>query len=132
MLDEAQLEPGAHILEPTSGNTGISLALLSRLRGYRLTCVLPENATEERKRLLALYGAELVYSPGDQGSNGAVHLAEELAAQIMNERIECVVADACVGGQVGLLEHGDVHRVAGPEIVRGGLREPGSRERQCH
>src|SRR5438105_4479124 len=75
MLDEAQLEPGAHILEPTSGNTGISLALLARLRGYRLTCLLPENATEERKRLLALYGADLVYSPGHEGSNGAVRLA---------------------------------------------------------
>ena len=80
MLDDAQLEPGAHILEPTSGNTGISLALIAKLRGYRITCVLPENATEERKRLLELYGAELVDSPGDEGSNGAVRLAQELAA----------------------------------------------------
>src|SRR5207249_1694792 len=80
MLDDAYLEPGARILEPTSGNTGISLALIARLRGYNLTCVLPENATEERKRLLALYGADLVYSPGAEGSNGAVRLAQELAA----------------------------------------------------
>ena len=80
MLDDAHLEPGARLLEPTSGNTGISLALIARLRGYNLTCVLPENATEERKRLLALYGADLVYSPGAEGSNGAVRLAQELAA----------------------------------------------------
>ena len=65
MLDSAQLEPGAHVIEPTSGNTGISLALICKLRGYRLTCVMPENATEERKRLLQLYGAEIVYSPGE-------------------------------------------------------------------
>jgi [CysO sulfur-carrier protein]-thiocarboxylate-dependent cysteine synthase len=79
MLDDAALAPGARILEPTSGNTGISLALVSKLRGYRLTCVLPESATEERKRLLSLYGAELVFSPGAEGSNGAVRLALELA-----------------------------------------------------
>src|SRR5207247_3399670 len=67
------------LLEPTSGNTGISLALVAKLKGYPLTCVMPENATEERKRLLALYGAELVFSPGAEGSNGAVRLALELA-----------------------------------------------------
>jgi cysteine synthase B len=78
MLDSVQLEPGAHVIEPTSGNTGISLALICRLRGYRLTCVMPENATEERKRLLELYGAEIVYSPGEEGSNGAVRLAQEI------------------------------------------------------
>jgi cysteine synthase len=79
MLDSAQLEPGTHVIEPTSGNTGISLALVCRLRGYRLTCVMPENATQERKRLLELYGAEIVYSPGEEGTNGAVRLAQELA-----------------------------------------------------
>jgi cysteine synthase len=79
MLDDADLAPGAHILEPTSGNTGISLALIAKLRGYRLTCVLPDSATEERKRLLRLYGAELIFSPAEQGSNGAVRLALELA-----------------------------------------------------
>jgi cysteine synthase len=73
------LEPGRRLLEPTSGNTGISLALVAKLKGYPLTCVMPENATEERKRLLALYGAELVFSPGSEGSNGAVRLALELA-----------------------------------------------------
>ena len=74
-----ELEPGRELLEPTSGNTGISLALIAKLKGYPLTCVLPENATEERRRLLRLYGATIVDSPGDQGSNGAVRLALELA-----------------------------------------------------
>jgi [CysO sulfur-carrier protein]-thiocarboxylate-dependent cysteine synthase len=74
-----ELEPGRELLEPTSGNTGISLALVAKLKGYALTCVLPENATEERRRLLRLYGAKIVESPGQQGSNGAVRLALELA-----------------------------------------------------
>ena len=79
MLDAAELEPGARIIEPTSGNTGISLALICKLRGYQLTCVMPENATDERKRLLELYGAAIVYSPGNEGTNGAVRLAQEIA-----------------------------------------------------
>jgi [CysO sulfur-carrier protein]-thiocarboxylate-dependent cysteine synthase len=74
-----ELEPGRALLEPTSGNTGISLALVARLKGYPLTCVVPENVTEERLRLLRLYGAEIVFSPGAEGSNGAVRLALELA-----------------------------------------------------
>jgi cysteine synthase B len=74
-----ELKPGRELLEPTSGNTGISLALIAKLKGYTLTCVMPENATEERRRLLRLYGAKIVDSPGDQGSNGAVRLALELA-----------------------------------------------------
>jgi [CysO sulfur-carrier protein]-thiocarboxylate-dependent cysteine synthase len=73
------LEPGRELLEPTSGNTGISLALIAKLKGYRLTCVMPANATEERRQLLRLYGASIVESPGDEGSNGAVRLARELA-----------------------------------------------------
>ena len=76
-----ELEPGRELLEPTSGNTGISLALVAKLKGYPLTCVMPENATEERKRLLRLFGANIVYSPGAEGSNGAVRLALELAEQ---------------------------------------------------
>jgi cysteine synthase B len=83
MLDAAEaageLEPGRRLLEPTSGNTGISLALVAKLRGYPLTCVLPANVTEERRRLLRLYGAEIVESPAEEGSNGAVRLALELA-----------------------------------------------------
>jgi cysteine synthase B len=74
-----ELEPGQELLEPTSGNTGISLGLVARLKGYRLTCVMPENVTEERRRLLRLYGAEIVESPGSEGTNGAVRLAIELA-----------------------------------------------------
>ena len=77
--ESGELEPGRELLEPTSGNTGISLALVAKLKGYPLTCVMPENATEERKRLLQLFGAQIVFSPGDQGSNGAVRRALELA-----------------------------------------------------
>ena len=73
------LRPGQRLLEPTSGNTGISLALVAKLKGYPLTCVLPENATEERMHLLRLYGAETVLSPAAEGSNGAVRLALEMA-----------------------------------------------------
>ena len=83
MIDAAEasgeLEPGRHLLEPTSGNTGISLALIAKLKGYPLTCVMPENATEERMRLLRLYGAEIILSPAAEGSNGAVRMALELA-----------------------------------------------------
>ena len=79
MVEAAELEPAQELLEPTSGNTGISLALVARLKGYRLTCVMPENVTEERRRLLRLYGAEIVESPAVEGSNGAVRVALELA-----------------------------------------------------
>ena len=79
MVEAADLQPGEELLEPTSGNTGISLALVARLKGYRLTCVMPDNVTEERRRLLRLYGAEIIESPGAEGSNGAVRLAQELA-----------------------------------------------------
>ena len=83
MIEDAEasgeLEPGRKLLEPTSGNTGISLALVAKVKGYPLTCVMPENATEERRRLLRLYGAAIVESPAAEGSNGAVRLALELA-----------------------------------------------------
>ena len=85
MIEDAEargdLEPGRELLEPTSGNTGIALGLVAKLKGYRLTCVMPENVTEERRRLLHLYGAEIVESPGSEGSNGAVRLAQELATK---------------------------------------------------
>jgi cysteine synthase B len=85
MIEDAEargeLEPGRELLEPTSGNTGIALALVAKLKGYSLTCVMPENVTEERRRLLALYGVNIVDSPGSEGSNGAVRLAQELAAK---------------------------------------------------
>jgi cysteine synthase len=76
-----ELEPRRRLLEPTSGNTGISLALVAKLKGYPLTCVMPENATEERRRLLRLYGAKIVDSPASEGSNGAVRLALRLAEE---------------------------------------------------
>ncbi len=81
MVEAAQLQPGQELLEPTSGNTGISLALVAKLKGLKLTCVLPDNATPERRALLELYGATIVDSPGAEGSNGAVRLAQELAAR---------------------------------------------------
>jgi cysteine synthase B len=74
-----ELEPGRRLIEPTSGNTGISLAMVARLKGYPLTCVMPANATEERRRLLRIYGADIIDSPPEEGSNGAVRLALELA-----------------------------------------------------
>jgi cysteine synthase B len=83
MIEDAEerglIRPGQTILEPTSGNTGISLAMICSRKGYPLKVVMPDNVTEERNQLLRMYGAEIVYSPGDQGSNGAVALALEMA-----------------------------------------------------
>ena len=73
------IEPGQTILEPTSGNTGISLAMICSRKGYPLKVVMPDNVTEERTQLLRMYGAEIIYSPGEQGSNGAVAMALDLA-----------------------------------------------------
>jgi [CysO sulfur-carrier protein]-thiocarboxylate-dependent cysteine synthase len=78
--EKGALGPGQTILEPTSGNTGISLAMICSRKGYRLKVVMPENVTPERTQLLRMYGAEIVYSPGDQGSNGAVAMALEMAS----------------------------------------------------
>lgn len=78
---DGRLEPGATILEPTSGNTGISLAMVAALRGYRLICVMPENTSVERRQILAMYGAEVILSPAAGGSNQAVATAKELAGQ---------------------------------------------------
>ncbi|HXF37975.1 MAG TPA: cysteine synthase [Actinomycetota bacterium] len=83
MVEEAEasgaLTPDKTILEPTSGNTGIALALVARRKGYRLTVVIPDNASEERVRLLELFGAEVVFSPGEKGTNGAIEVAQALA-----------------------------------------------------
>jgi cysteine synthase B len=147
MLDAAEaageLEPGRRLLEPTSGNTGIALALAARLRGYPLTCVVPANVTAERRRLLELYGAEIVDSPGEEGSNGAVRLALEIAEaepgffmpfQYANEanprahyegtgaeiaaaleRVDVLVAGLGTGGT--LMGAGDRLREAFPDLV---------------
>ena len=75
-----RLRPGDTILEPTSGNTGIALAMVAKLRGYRLVCVMPENVSSERIQLLRMYGAEIIFSPGAGGSNAAVAMARQIAA----------------------------------------------------
>ena len=77
--EDGLIAPGQTILEPTSGNTGISLAMICSRKGYPLKVVMPDNVTQERTQLLRMYGAEIVYSPGEQGSNGAVAMALELA-----------------------------------------------------
>jgi [CysO sulfur-carrier protein]-thiocarboxylate-dependent cysteine synthase len=85
MVEEAEkdgrLAPGATLLEPSSGNTGIGLALVARLKGYRLKVVLPSNVSVERRQLLAVWGAEIIESPGSEGSNGAVRMAERIHAE---------------------------------------------------
>src|ERR671934_568700 len=81
MIESAEasgaLRPGMTILESTSGNTGISLSMVGRLKGYRVRVVMPDNLTPERAELLELFGAEIAYSPGAEGSNGAIRLAEQ-------------------------------------------------------
>ena len=147
MLDAAEasgeLKPGRRLLEPTSGNTGIALALAAKLRGYPLTCVMPASVTEERRRLLRLYGAEIVESPADEGSNGAVRVALDLAEndpslfmpfQYANEanprahyegtgteivaaldRVDVLVAGLGTGGT--LMGAGERQREAFPDVV---------------
>jgi len=78
---DGSLQPGATILEPTSGNTGISLAMVARQRGYKLVCVMPENTSIERRQLLEMYGARIIFSPAAGGSNQAVAVAKGLAAE---------------------------------------------------
>src|SRR5690348_9128868 len=77
--DKGLINPGQTILEPTSGNTGISLAMICGRKGYKLKVVMPENVTPERTQLLEMYGAEIVYSEGAKGSNGAVEMALDMA-----------------------------------------------------
>ncbi len=85
MMEEAEKEgrlvPGSVVLESSSGNTGIALAMICRIKGYRLTVVLPENVSTERRQLLEVWGADIVTSPGAEGSNGALRAAQELAAE---------------------------------------------------
>ena len=85
MIEQAEkdglLARGATILEPTSGNTGISLAMIAHLRGYRMICVMPENTSVERRQILQMYGAQIIFSPGAGGSNEAVRVARRIAAE---------------------------------------------------
>jgi cysteine synthase len=84
LIEQAELNgdlrPGQRILEPTSGNTGIALAALCKVKGYPLTCVMPENTSEERTQILEMFGAEIVRSPATEGSNGSVRMAQRMAA----------------------------------------------------
>lgn len=85
MIEEAEksgkLHPGSILLEPTSGNTGIALAMIARVKGYQFVAVMPNNVTSERQKMLELYGAKIIYSDGSLGSNGAVKMARELAEE---------------------------------------------------
>jgi len=85
MIEQAEkdgrLEPGATLLEPSSGNTGIGMALVCRVKGYHLKVVLPSNVSPERRQLLQVWGAEIIESPGSEGSNGAVRMAERIAGE---------------------------------------------------
>ena len=112
MLNDAEekglLKPGAVIIEPTSGNTGIGLALVASLRGYRAIIVMPDSMSLERRRLMAAYGAQVVLTPGSQGMTGAIAKAEELAAEIPNSFIP---------GQFVNPANADAHfNTTGPEI----------------
>lgn len=78
---EGLLRPGSVILEPTSGNTGIGLAMIARVEGYRFIAVMPDNVSQERRQMLAVYGAEIIFSDGRLGSNGAVALAQRIASE---------------------------------------------------
>jgi cysteine synthase len=104
------LKPGDTILEPSSGNTGIGLALVARLKGYRLRVVLPENVSEERRQMLEIFGAEVIPSPGEEGSNGAIRQAEKLAAED---------SSLVMLFQYGNPANPDAHyATTGPEILR--------------
>jgi [CysO sulfur-carrier protein]-thiocarboxylate-dependent cysteine synthase len=114
MIEKAEadglLAPGATVLEPTSGNTGISLAMACKLKGYTLICVMPENTSEERRQLLTMYGAQIISSPAAGGSNQAVAMAKQLAAEN---------PDWVMLYQYGNPANADAHyRTTGPEILR--------------
>jgi [CysO sulfur-carrier protein]-thiocarboxylate-dependent cysteine synthase len=114
MVDQAErdgvLRRGDTILEPSSGNTGIGLALVAKLRGYRLRVVMPKNVSVERRQLLEIFGAEIVSSPGEEGSNGAIRLAEKLAADDPTLRLLFQY-----GNPANPLAH---YEGTGPEILR--------------
>ena len=106
---EGRLQPGSVILEPTSGNTGIALAMIARLRGYRMICVMPENTSAERRQLLEMYGAQIISSPAAGGSNEAVRVARQLAA----EHPEWVMLYQ-YGNQANIQSH---YETTGPELL---------------
>ena len=107
---DGSLATGQTILEPTSGNTGLSLAMIGRLYGHPVRCVMPESVSHERRDLLRFYGAELVLSPGDLGTNGAVKLAQELYAQDPSVFMPMQYENAD--------NPGAHYRTTGPEVLR--------------
>ncbi|KAB2346003.1 PLP-dependent cysteine synthase family protein [Actinomadura rudentiformis] len=113
MIDKAEKEglltPGCTILEPTSGNTGISLAMVAKLRGYKMICVMPENTSEERRQLLRMWGAEIISSPAAGGSNEAVRVAKKLA----EDNPDWVMLYQ-YGNEANALAH---YETTGPEIL---------------
>jgi cysteine synthase B len=114
MIDLAErdgaIQPGATILEPSSGNTGIGLALVAKLRGYKLRVIMPENVSVERQQLLEIFGAEITLSPGEEGSNGAIRMAEKIAADDPS-----YVFLFQYGNPANPLAH---YEATGPEILR--------------
>jgi len=104
-----QLRPGMTVLEPTSGNTGISLAMIAGRKGYQVRVVMPENVSEERTRLLKIFGADIVYSPATEGTNGSIVLARKLA-----ESDPAVFMPFQYGNAANPLAH---YETTGPEIV---------------
>ncbi len=114
MITEAEadgtLTPGCTIIEPSSGNTGIAMAMISRIKGYKIKIVLPGNVSIERRQLLEVYGAEIIDSPGEEGSNGAVRMAIALA----DEHPDWVFLNQ-YGNEGNPLAH---YRTTGPEIYR--------------
>jgi cysteine synthase B len=113
LIEEAErdgsLKPGQTIIEPSSGNTGIALAMIAQLKGYPIKIVLPENVSIERRQLLEVFGAEVISSPGGQGSNGAVRMAQELAAEHPDWAFLYQY-----GNEANPLAH---YRTTGPEIL---------------
>ena len=103
--------PGATILEPSSGNTGIGLALVAKLRGYKLRVVMPENVSVERRQLLEIFGAEITLSPGEEGSNGAIRMAEKIHADEPDRYVFLFQ----YGNPANPLAH---YEGTGPEILR--------------
>jgi cysteine synthase B len=108
--EDGRLTPGCTLLEPTSGNTGISLAMAAKLKGYGLVCVMPENTSAERRQLLEMYGAKIIFSPAAGGSNQAVATAKEIAA----EHPDWVMLYQ-YGNPANALAH---YEGTGPEILR--------------
>ena len=108
--EQGILRPGDTIIEPSSGNTGIGLALVAKLRGYKLRIVMPDNVSVERRQLLDIFGVEIIDSPGEEGSNGAIRLSEQLASEDSS-----LVALFQYGNPANPLAH---YEGTGPEIWR--------------